>query len=245
MANIKTAATDSLNQSSRLAAKAQAPEVLDNIGGAVLIGGCLVFQPFLRPYFRQWGATKKEAVRTLPGDEYTPEAQVVQTMAVTVQAPAAAVWPWVAQIGQERGGLYSYELLENLAGCQMHNADRPMPEWELREGDAVRLGPPGYPAYVVAELQREQYLLLDAAAFEECRPVPAPGPGDKEYVKDSWVIYLDEQADGNTRLISRHRTEYAPKTFSQKLIWEWTTEPIGSVMTHRMLLGIKERAERR
>jgi hypothetical protein len=58
------------------------------------------------------------------------------------------------------------------------------------------------------------------------------------------VLYLDEQADGSTRLISRHRTDYAPKTFSQKLIWEWTTEPIGSVMTHRMLRGIKERAER-
>jgi hypothetical protein len=165
-------------------------------------------------------------------------------MAVTVHAPAAAIWPWLAQIGQERGGLYSYELLENLARCQMRNADRVEPAWELHVGDAVRLGPKGYPVYAVVGMARNQWLLLAAAEFETCRPVPPPEPCATAYVADSWVLYLDAQADGTTRLISRHRLEYAPQTVANKLMWDWTTEPIGSVMTHRMLLGIKERVEK-
>jgi hypothetical protein len=218
--------------------------VFDNLGGALLIGGCLLLQPFVRSAYRRWGATAAEVARALPGDERTPRATVTQTMAVTVSAPPAAVWPWLAQIGQERGGLYSYELLENLARCQMRNADHVEPQWELQVDDAVRLGPPGYPVYAVVGLARNRWLLMAAAEFETCRPAPLPGPGDQEYVNDSWVLYLDEQADGTTRLISRHRLEYAPQTLANKLMWEWSTDPIGAVMTHRMLLGIKERAER-
>jgi hypothetical protein len=221
-----------------------ANEVFDNLGGAALIGGCLVFQPILRPFYRRWGATEEEAARPLPGDEHTPKSTVKQTMAVTVRAPAAAIWPWLAQIGQERGGLYSYELLENLARCQMRNADHVDPAWELQVGDAVRLGPPGYPVYAVIAMERRRWLLMAAAEFESCRPLPPPQPGDSTYTYDTWLLYLDEQAGGTTRLISRHRLEYAPHTFSQKLMWDWSTEPIGSVMTHRMLVGIKERAEK-
>jgi hypothetical protein len=226
------------------AEKAMPAEVLDNLAGALMIGGCLVLQPLLRSCYRRWGATAEEAARPLPGDERTPQATVMQTMAVTVHAPAVAIWPWLAQIGQERGGLYSYELLENLARCQMRNADHVEPAWELQVGDAVRLGPAGYPVYAVVGMAHNKWLLLAAAEFETCRPVPPPEPGATAYVADSWVLYLDEQADGTTRLISRHRLEYAPQTVANKLMWDWTTEPIGSVMTHRMLLGIKERVER-
>jgi hypothetical protein len=228
---------------STLSRKTNPAEVLDNVSGALMIGACLVLQPFLRPHYRRWGATEEEALRPLPGDERTPGATVTQTMAVTVNAPAAAIWPWLAQIGQERGGLYSYELLENLARCQMHNAGHVEPAWELQLDDAVRLGPPGYPVYAVVGLERNRWLLLAAADVETCRPVPLPEPGATNYANDSWVLYLDEQGDGTTRLISRHRLEYAPHTLANRLLWDWTTEPIGSVMTHRMLLGIKERVE--
>ena len=179
----------------------------------------------------------------MPGDERVPNSLVTQTLAVTIHARAADVWPWIAQIGQERGGLYSYELLENLARCQIHNANRIVPEWELHVGDLVRLGPPGYPVHAVVGVERGRWLLLAGADLKTGK-VAEPQPGRAEYTDFSWVFYLDEQRDGTTRLLTRTRLDYAPRSFALKLTWEWLTDPIGFVMTRKMLLGIKQRAER-
>jgi hypothetical protein len=168
---------------------------------------------------------------------------VTQTLAVTIHAPAAAVWPWLAQIGQERGGLYSYELLENIARCQMHNADRIVPEWELQVGDLVRLGPPGYPVHKVVGLARGRWLLLAGADIKSGEAPDPPKPGAESYTNYAWVFFLHEQPDGTTRLITRNHLDYAPRTLAFKAIWEWITDPIGFVMTRKMLLGIKQRAE--
>src|SRR5512146_270451 len=105
-------------------------EILDNLGGALRIVGNLISQPITRSHYRYWGATPEERQRLLPGGERVPNPIVTTTMAVTINAPARDVWPWMAQIGQERGGMYSYGLLENIARCQMHNADRVVAEWE-------------------------------------------------------------------------------------------------------------------
>jgi hypothetical protein len=218
-------------------------EVFDNLGGALMIGGCLVFRPLLRPRYARWGATDAEVARPLPGDERVPNPVLVQTMAVTINARAAAVWPWLAQIGQERGGLYSYELLENLARCRMRNADHVESAWELQIGDRVRLGPPGYPVDAVVALERNRWLLLAGADLATGVAAPLPQPGQAEYTNYSWVFYLDERPDGATRLITRNRLDYAPRPFGLRLTWEWITDPLGFVMTRRMLLGIKERAE--
>jgi hypothetical protein len=180
----------------------------------------------------------------LPGDERVPAPLVTQTLAVTINARAAAIWPWLAQIGQERGGLYSYELLENTARCQMHNADRIAPEWELHAGDLVRLGPPGFPVHKVVGLQRGQWLLLAGADIKTGDVPELPRPGQAEYTNYSWVFYLQEQPDGATRLITRNHLDYAPRTVALNVMWQWFTDPIGFVMTRRMLLGIKQRVEK-
>jgi hypothetical protein len=78
----------------------------------------------------RWGATAAEVARRLPGDELIPHPASVSTRAITIQAPVERVWPWVLQTGQERGGLYSYQWLENLFGSDIHNADRIMPAWQ-------------------------------------------------------------------------------------------------------------------
>ena len=218
-------------------------EVFDNLGGAGMIGACLVLQPVLRTRYRRWGASDAEVAQQLPGDARVPNASVVQTLAVTVHASAAEVWPWLAQIGQERGGLYSYALLENFARCQIHNADRIVPEWELQVGDRVRLGPPGYPVNVVAGVERNHWLLLGGADIKTAVLEPAPAPSQASYTAYSWVFVLAAQPDGTTRLITRTRLDYAPHTFGLMLTWEWLTDPIGFVMLRRMLLGIKARAE--
>ena len=63
----------------------------------------------------------------LPGDELMAYADLTATRAVTVRASADAVWPWIVQLGQGRGGFYSYDFLENLVGCDIHGADRIVP----------------------------------------------------------------------------------------------------------------------
>src|SRR5919108_5912683 len=96
----------------------------------------------VRPWMLRWGATDEDLRQPLPGDDLVPNPLTTSTRAITVNAPVEAVWPWLAQIGQDRGGMYSYEWLENLAGCQMRNADRIHPEWQHRAiGEVVKLHP--------------------------------------------------------------------------------------------------------
>jgi hypothetical protein len=91
------------------------------ISGASLMAFAFV-TPFLRRHRTSWGATRKEASETLPGDELTTEPKWQYTQSITVQAPAEQVWLWLVQIGQGRGGFYSYEILENMVGCGIRNA---------------------------------------------------------------------------------------------------------------------------
>src|SRR5580693_7881955 len=89
---------------------------------------------------RRWGATDQECEMALSGDELIVRADLTATRAITVRAAAAEVWPWIAQLGQGRGGFYSYDLLENLLGCDTHSANRIVPEFQNVEvGDEVRL----------------------------------------------------------------------------------------------------------
>jgi len=195
---------------------AKITEILDNIGGAVLIAGCVVLRPFVRRRYSRWGATDEEVNRVLPDNERVPHSLVTTLAAITIKAKAADIWPWIAQIGQERGGLYSYELLENLIGCRMRNTDRVAPEWEMQVGDLMRMGPPGYPVDQVVALERGHWLLMAGADPKTSRVAPLPQPGQAAYTNATWLLYLDEQPNGTTRLISRNRLDYAPRSFAFK-----------------------------
>ena len=95
-----------------------------------------------RPRQLRWGATDQERDDSLPGDELVANADLSATRAITIRASADQVWPWIAQLGQGRGGFYSYDFLENLIGCDIHSADRIVPEWQhVAVGDEVRLAP--------------------------------------------------------------------------------------------------------
>ncbi len=217
--------------------------LIENLTGAALIGLCLIGRPFLKGWMARWGATADEVQRSLPGDERVPNPLLESTRVVTVRAPAAAVWPWVAQIGQERGGLYSYEKLENLARCQIRNADRIVPEWELQVGDRVRLGPPGYPVNGVVQIERGSALVMAGADIQTAAVTDIPNPPPDTYVNYVWTIALAPVDAHSCRLIFRSRLDYRPRSFGAWLIWEALTEPIGFVMMRKMLLGIKARAE--
>jgi hypothetical protein len=108
--------------------------------GATQIAAVLPAAPLLRRWYTHWGATIDEARGRLPGDELVPEAQLSSTRAITIDAPAAQVWPWLAQIGQGRGGFYSYDELENLVGCHIHSAHQILADHQrLEVGDVIRL----------------------------------------------------------------------------------------------------------
>ena len=95
-----------------------------------------------RPRQLCWGATGEEAGATLAGDDLIKCPDLVATRAITVHAAAGQIWPWIAQLGQGRGGFYSYDKLENLVGCDIHSADRVVAEWQdIKVGDEVKLAP--------------------------------------------------------------------------------------------------------
>ena len=219
--------------------------VLDSLGGALWIGGLLLGSPLLRGWYNRWGATDVEIGHPYPGRELVPDPRLTYTRAITIHAPAAEVWPWVAQIGQARGGLYSYELLENLARCDIHNAGEIVPDWQtLSVGDKVRLGPEGYPFYWVGAFEEGRWLLLvtgDLARTETGFALPDPLPDS--YVFDTWYFGLEPVDARTTRLILRGLQTYAPASFANRLIWRVITEPMGFVMMRQMLIGIKRRAE--
>ena len=97
--------------------------------------------PLYRRWHLRWGATAAEAVAELPGDTLVPTAQYRATRAITIDAPASAVWPWLVRVGCLRAGFYSDDLLENLT---RPSATTIIPEFRhLEVGQLVPMAPPG------------------------------------------------------------------------------------------------------
>jgi len=192
----------------------------------------------LRPRHLRWGATDEEIDEVLPGDEIVSQPKHVATHAITINAPARDVWPWLVQVGQTRGGFYSYTWLENLVGCDMHNADHIVPEWQtLRVGDVVWLHPqaPPLPVSLV-----EPYRAIVLGSNGSNQPTNgAPGVASA----GTWGFYLKEADETTTRLILRVRWDRKPGLFNW-LANYGLLEPAHFVMERKMMLGIKQRAER-
>jgi len=185
-----------------------------------------------RPRHLRWGATEAELQAVLPGDDLVPEAEHSATHAVTIEAPPEAVWPWLVQMGQGRGGFYSYACLENVLGCHMWNADRLLPELQhLRAGDPVQLHPQA-PPMIAALVEPHQALVL------------ATQSGEAEGAPDcTWGFYLYPLTVDSTRLVARcrwHEKLGIPAKVGDVLFWE----PAHFVMERKMLLTVKHLAER-
>lgn len=204
-------------------------------GGAALAGYATV----IRPWMLGWGATDEEVRGALPGDDVIKQPRYQATHAVTVHAPIADVWPWLVQIGQGRGGLYSYDRLENLLGLGFHSADRIVPELQhLGIGDQVWMVPrdASVPMYFqVLDVQPPKVLVLGphgdpAEAYEQGLPWT------------SWSFVLRDLGYG-TRLIARLRSDFKP-TAAGLLVNKYGLEPVHFLIERKMLLGIRRRAER-
>ena len=178
----------------------------------------------------RWGATDAEISDSQPGDDLIVNADVTATRAITIRRSPDAVWPWIAQLGQGRGGFYSYDRLENLLGFDIHSAARVVPDWQKPEvGDEVRLAPTVGLTAVIVEPGR-------ALVLQGSLPIARRPP-----FESTWAFILSEQPDGTTRLISRER--YGYKRWWAPFVVE-PTQAASFVMSRKMLLGIRERAER-
>ena len=168
------------------------------------------------------GSTASEATARLPGDELLEQADGVATRAIEINAPASAVWPWIAQMGPApRGGAYTYDWIENLLHLDMHSVDRVLPEFQHPQlGQVI-----GYGA--------------NRMRLERVEPerVLAWRSEDGNWV---WSFVLLE-SEGVTRLISRNRFRLPTLVARLGML---PMEPASLVMERKMLLGIKQRAER-
>lgn len=188
----------------------------------------------LRPWYIRWGTTSEDRTVPLFGDSLSPGARYILNHAVTIQAPADSVWPWVAQIGQDRGGFYSYERFEDLVGARVTNAESIVPEWQRRAvGDFVRAVPPDWFGGLFGPNVGWRVTALD--------------PG-RALVLEKWGAFVVRPIDDRTsRMHIRQLNPGTPSVMglvfgSAGLL---VFEPAHFIMQRKMLLGIKKRAEHR
>lgn len=204
---------------------------LATIGAA---GALAAYALAIRPWHLQWGATAEENAESLPGDEVKPDAGIQVTHAVTIDAPAAEIWKWLVQIGQDRGGFYSYDWLENFFDLQIHNVDEIKPELQsLKIGDFIRSAHKGWlggrfdekAGWFVVGLEPERALVLR-----------------DEIERGSWAFVLKPLGAEKTRLIIRGRGS-KPESAARKLFHYSFLEPAHFIMERKMLLTLKQKAE--
>ena len=213
------------------------------VGLATLTAVAMVlYVRFLRPWYLRWGATDEEVEQSMPGDEEISQANYQSTRAITINAQAASIWPWLVQMGQGRGGFYTYTWLENLVGLHISNVDQTLAEFQhLKVGDVIPLEPEGS-GYRVASIDPNQLLVLVVRATDSgvMGTVMNQGKG-----ASTWVFLLRELDNERTRLIVRWRAHWKPTLKTPLLVLiRLLLAPIEFVMERKMLLGIKKRAER-
>ena len=207
-------------------------------GGLVLL---TLLIAALRPWYMNWGAKESELHRPYPGDQLAPNVLSVATRAITIQSPPAQVWPWIAQVGEDRAGFYSYTWLENLFLADMHNADRINSQWQTRQvGDTVWL----------ARQDRYQGTARTVIAmYEPGHAMVLVSPRDYEHlaqygppIDGAWTFIVEPEGKNASRLIMRSRgqsTGFLKRAFDYLVF-----DPAHFIMERGMMLGIKERAER-
>jgi len=179
----------------------------------------------IRRWMGRWGSTLSDLTRVMPGDRLIVDPTYSGTMTIIVNARPKHIWPWLMQMGYQRGGLYSYDWLDRLFGfLDRPSATRILPEFQdLAVGDEIPLGRGvGWP---VAVIEPSRALVLDMRN------------SGIDWVWQFGIYPVDEK---RTRLVSRSRVR-------SRTLWAWlltcAIEPAGFVMTRRMLLGLKQRAE--
>jgi hypothetical protein len=220
-------------------------------GVAVMAAGLLT--PFGRGRRGRWGVGARAAARRYPGDELVPRPRWSWTHGIQIEAQAEDVWPWIAQIGADRGGFYSYQWLENLVGCRVRNAGTIHPDWAARPGGELRLHPKAPPLRIVSvEPGRALVAYMDpvpdmrggGAGIGEPPATRDQAPAKDRWMTASWLFFIEPTGPARCRVISRYRCATSDDLVSRLQFGPAIIEPIGFAMDRRMLIGLKQRAER-
>jgi hypothetical protein len=172
-----------------------------------------------------------EVEANLPGDLFVREPAWQSTRAIDIAAGVDSVWPWLAQMGQDRAGLYSYAWLENLAGLDFHNADRLVSEWQsVHVGDTVRFAP-HQDTLSVASVEPHRFLVW--RLFK---------PGTHQPAEATWAFVVRPVDAHRTRLIQRFRFGIGPRAIAGPIYIALMEIP-HFIMERSMLRGIRRRAE--
>ena len=237
------------------------PLALALVGTGLAMGAVAAYRGIVRPWYERWGVQPDDEQRLLPGDELIAGPTAGDTRGITIEAPAAAIWPWLVQMGFGRAGWYSYDTLD----MRGRSANAIVPEWQsIAIGQTMPTWPGGGFEVVQVEPDHALVLYLDdtivARQEAEARATAVGGLGadsttpglaasaaimrsQPRRFRASWAFVLDPVDGERTRLIERLRVEYADIA-----AWNRVTGPLFGVgvflMTRRQLLGIKERSER-
>lgn len=206
----------------------------NGLSTVLTLGALICLGYAARRWSLRWGSSDDEINREMPGDQLLPQPHLIATRAISINVEPEQVWPWVVQIGQGRGGFYSYDELENLLGLDIHSAETIEDHWQrLAVGDSVRLAE--QLGLEVAELDSQRHTMVLRGAIT---PGDSPPPFDF-----TWSFTVFPGADrGTSRLVVRERYDYLKS-------WTWVmveaVEWISFLMSQKMLRGIRDRAERR
>ena len=210
-------------------------DVVEGLAGAFQIVFALA-TPFVRGRRRHWGLEPAAAARALPGDDLIRQPRWSWTHAVKIRVHAADVWPWVAQLGADRAGFYSYQWLENLAGCRIRNAETIHPEWNVEVGRGLALHP-AIPPLSIVSMERGRHFVAHAPAD------PSAKADGEPWIEASWLLLVEPLGPDCCRLVSRYRVACSNDWRTRLAFGPTFVEAIGFNMDRRMLLGIKRRAE--
>ena len=154
-----------------------------------------------------------------------------------VEAPPEDVWPWIAQLGQGRGGFYTYQTLENIVGCKVTNTTKILPHHQCPTvGEGIHLYEGGPPLEIKVVEPPSALVLLGSAADLD---------GGTTWGTSTWQFVVTPSADGGSRLLTRSRYDYGSGWKSRLTFGRFPLEPISFVMSRRMMLEIKRLAELR
>ena len=218
-------------------------QIMEGLEGVTIIIACfLTF--FLKPLRDRWGLSKEEAKRVLPGDEIVSQPNTQFTHAIEIDAPSENVWPWIAQMGQRRGGFYSYEALENLTGMNIYNSNEILHEFQNPKiGDLIPFSPTDAYPLVLCEPGKAMAIGLCYDLDKSILFDPEADSYPSNYFCLSWLWYVEAIDERRSRFFSRNRIAYPP-SFKNKLIFGPLLEPIVFAMDRKMCRGIKKRAEK-
>jgi hypothetical protein len=194
---------------------------------AALVVLVAVYVALFRPWHMHWGATPDEVRRVMPGDSLVQDPLEVTTRAITIDAWPVHVWPWLAQMGKGRGGLYTYDWLDRVFGVlDAPSSDTLLARFQtIRAGDTIPIG--GSPGWPVAIARPNELLLLDVR---------------QAGAHVTWAFLVEPIAPTRTRLIMRVRARL-PNTWRRPLLIA-VLDPAEFLMVRRQLMGIRDRAER-